>query len=165
MKRLLVKTNRTLLLRCGLYLLFGIATACNKEAGYKKVIAEVGFPSNTSSVDIPDNVNAFTNIELDISGINDAVAYDVYFTFDNPAVVGQQIRTGHPTYRDPATGILYYRIIVARGVRKAALALIPNNRSTGNLTFGVTLAEDVSGNNNYTLKQGKQTFNINYIDN
>lgn len=140
--------------------------ACSKnEGGYKKVTSEVGFPTDASSVDVPDNVNSYTYIELDISDINDAFVYDVFFRFEDPAIVGQQLRIAHGTYRDPVTNILYYKIPVARGSKKAALVVIPNNRTSGNLNINVTLEEDMSGNNNYTLKEGKKAFTINYIDN
>lgn len=140
-------------------------TACTKDGGkYKKVVSEVGFPADASSVDIPDNTNAFTYVELDISDINDAIAYDVFFRFEDPGVIGQQLRTAHGQYRHPVTNDLYYKIPVARGANKAAFVVIPNDRTTGDLTIKVILEEDLSGNGNYTLKPGKETFTLNYID-
>lgn len=142
-----------------------LITACTKDKGkFKKVVSEVGFPADASSVDVPDNTNAFTYIELDISDINDAIVYDVFFRFEDPGVIGQQLRTAHGQYRHPVTNILYYKIPVARGANKAALVVIPNNRTTGDLAIRVMLEEDLSGNGNYSLKPGKESFTINYID-
>ncbi len=162
MKRLLPRCCLSVV-QLSLCVLFTILIACNKEAGYKKIVAEVGFPADVTSVDIPDNVNVLTFTELEISTLNDNTAYDVYFRFEDPTVIGRELRTNHPTYRDPLTNLLYYRIVVARGMKKAALALIPNNRSTGDVAIKVILEEDMSGKDNYILR-GNRNLTVNYID-
>lgn len=139
--------------------------ACDKkDFGYEKVTAQVSVPDASNSLTVPDTSKVYAVAELAISQPNDAVAYDVYFRFDDPSVINQRIKISHTTYTDVATGTLYYRIPVARGVKKAAFTFIPVNTATGDKTFSITLFGDVSGSQNYSLDESRKKITVNLID-
>lgn len=161
MKRLLCRSGKL----TGLWLMLLIsASSCSKnEAGYKKVIADIGF-LQSAAVTVADTAKAYTQLELDISTINSSFAYDVYFTFTEASVVPALVKVTHATYTDPATGIKYYRAPVARGIKKAAVSFQPVNINTGDKTFSITLHDDMSGNNNYELLPGRNTVSVSFLD-
>jgi hypothetical protein len=164
MKRLQQKnpTGRCFLLLLGISL---IVYSCDKDhEGYEKVTAQVGIADTSNQLTVPDTSKVYAVAELDISQPNDAVAYDVYFRFNDPSVINQLIKISHATFTDPASGTLYYRIPVARGIKKAAFTFIPINTATGDKEFSITLFEDLTGNQNYLLDEGRKTVTVNLID-
>lgn len=149
-------------------LLFGISLwviSCDKkQAGYEKVTTQVSFPEAFTSLTVPDTSKVYAVAELAISQPNDAVAYDVYFRFDDASVINQYIKISHSTYTDVASGNVYYRIPVARGVKKAAFTFLPINTSAGDKNFSITLHDDLSGNKNYLIEESRKTITINLLD-
>lgn len=147
---------------------FGLAVAslfssCKKaQTGYEPVTPLIGFVSNETVLSVPDTATVYSIVELNISEINRSFGYDVYFTFDDNTVVNNIITINHDGYKDPVTGIQYYKIPVAQGVKKAAFTFIPQENTLGNKTFTVTLINDPTGTKNYTIddKNSKATITI-----
>jgi hypothetical protein len=142
-----------------------IVYSCDKnDEGYEKVTAQVSIPDASNRLTVPDTSKVYAVTELDISQPNNAVAYDVYFRFDNPSIINQRIKISHVTFTDLASGTVYYRIPVARGVKKAAFTFIPINTATGDKEFSITLFEDITGSQNYILDENRKTVTVNLID-
>lgn len=147
---------------------FGLVVAslfssCKKaQTGYEPVTPLIGFVSNETVLSVPDTATVYSIVELNISEINRSFGYDVYFTFDDNTVVNNIITINHDGYKDPVTGIQYYKIPVAQGVKKAAFTFIPQENTLGNKTFTVTLVNDPTGTKNYTIddKNNKATITI-----
>jgi len=145
-------------------LLFMISSCTEKDQGYEKVIPVIGFQKGLASITVADTSKIYALAELEIDQLNNAFAYDVFFRFDNMTIVNQLFKLSHPTFTDPATGLVYYKAVVSRGIFKSAITFIPINIATGNKTFVIQLAPDLSGKQNYTLKEGQSSITVNFLD-
>ena len=144
-------------------LLMSCFPSCKKaQTGYEPVTPTIGFVSSEEVLSVSDTSTVYSIVELDISEINKSFGYDVYFKFDDNTVVDNIISIAHDGYKDPITGIQYYKIPVTQGVKKGAFTFIPQENTLGNKTFTVTLVSDPTGTKNYTVddKNSKATITI-----
>ena len=140
-----------------------LLSSCKKaQTGYEPVTPLVGFVSKETVLTVPDTATVYSIVELSISEINRSFGYDVYFKFDDNTVVNNIISIDHDGYKDPVTGIQYYKIPIVQGVKKGAFTFIPRENTLGNKTFSVTLVNNPTGTNNYTVddKNSKATISI-----
>lgn len=129
------------------YLIMGfsllVIVSCEKEELVKEPPKpEVGFIK--SSYTVSKEINALAFLEVNATSYVEPYEYPVYFQVTGSAVKDVDYIISHDQYTAP-DGQVYYKIRMARGIRKGAVAIRPLTTSVGGKSVSIKLFPDLEG--------------------